>query len=423
LVRQALDAMKAQASLNAIAQVGAEQALATARKLDEQQAAGVPLGPLHGIPLTVKDLFDVPGFATRAGTRAQLPALGKSTAVARLQDAGAIVVAKANMHEIALGLTGENACTGDVHNPHDPDRQSGGSSSGSAVAVAAGMGLASLGTDTGGSLRVPAALCGITAFKPTHGLVPLDGALPLSPTCDHAGPLARNVADARLLTEVLTGQRLPFAQLRAPRLAVPKAYLDGRLTPAMRRAFEAVLVRFQAAGAVVTAIAVEDLDLTHQAYTPLVRAEAAFVHRAALAEAPDAFSPAVRKALEQGAVMLASEYLQARARRRQVIEGLHRAFDAARFDALVLPTTPGPALRRGQTRIELESGSELHRDAQLALTAPFSMAGVPVAAIPFGQIDQLPVGLQLVTSWGEDALALNLASWAECVLGDASTPD
>lgn len=122
LVTQALDTMTAHAYLNAIAEVGAEQALATARKLDEQQAAGVPRGPLHGIPITVKDLFQVTGFATRAGTRAQLPALGKSTAVARLQEAGAIIVAKANMHEIALGLTGENACTGDVRNPHDLER-------------------------------------------------------------------------------------------------------------------------------------------------------------------------------------------------------------------------------------------------------------------------------------------------------------
>lgn len=122
LVTQALDTMTAHAYLNAIAEVGAEQALATARKLDEQQAAGVPRGPLHGIPITVKDLFQVTGFATRAGTRAQLPALGKSTAVARLQEAGAIIVAKANMHEIALGLTGKNACTGDVRNPHDLER-------------------------------------------------------------------------------------------------------------------------------------------------------------------------------------------------------------------------------------------------------------------------------------------------------------
>ena len=150
LVVQALGAITHHQSLNAIAQVEAEQALNLAQELDREQAAGKRRGPLHGIPVTVKDLFQVPGFATRAGTEAQLPALGTSTAVARLQDAGAIVIAKTNMHEIALGLTGENDWTGDVLNPHAAERQSGGSSSGSAVAVGVGAGFASLGTDTGG---------------------------------------------------------------------------------------------------------------------------------------------------------------------------------------------------------------------------------------------------------------------------------
>ncbi len=419
LVLQALDAISKHHFLNAIAELDLEHALKTARERDREQAAGVRRGPLHGIPITVKDLFEVEGFATRAGTRAQLEALGPSTAVARLQDAGAIVIAKTNMHEIAMGLTGENEWTSDVQNPHDAERQSGGSSSGSAVSVAVGAGLASLGTDTGGSIRVPAALCGITGFKPTYGLVPLDGALPLSPTCDHAGPLARNVADARLVTEVLTGRELPFFQLHKPRFSVPRSYLDGRLTTKMREAFEAMLDRLKSAGAVLTSIVVPDLELTHQAYTPLVRAEAAHVHRSALAATPEDFTPPVRKALEAGSAMPVSQYLEARAQRLRVIEGLRQAFEAQAFDALILPTTPSPALRRGEIVVNLESGPALYRDAQLDLTAPFSMAGMPVAAIPFGSIDGLPVGLQLVTPWRKDALALDLASWTERRLGEA----
>lgn len=421
LVLQALSAISEQQTLNAIAQFDAERALIIARGIDKDQISGNRRGLLHGIPVTVKDLFQVPSFTTCAGTRAPLPALGTSTAVARLQDAGAIVIAKTNMHEIALGLTGENEWTGDVRNPHDDERQSGGSSSGSAVAVAIGAGFASLGTDTGGSIRVPAAHCGVTGFKPTHGLVPLDGALPLSPTCDHAGPLARNVADARLVTEVLIGRALPVSELRRPRFGVPHSYLEGRLTPKMREAFDTMLRQLETAGAVVTSFEVRDLDLTHQAYTPIVLAEAAHVHRLALARSPEGFSTPVRKALEAGAAMLASDYLQARAQRRQVIEGLRQTFEAGAFDALILPTTPSPALRRGDTIVELESGPVSYRDAQLALTAPFSMAGTPVAAIPFGRIDGLPVGLQLVTNWGEDALALDLASWAERRLSEAVT--
>jgi aspartyl-tRNA(Asn)/glutamyl-tRNA(Gln) amidotransferase subunit A len=419
LVLQSLAAISEHHSLNAIAELGSQQAFEISRERDRERAAGTQRGPLHGIPITVKDLFDVRGFSTRAGTRAELAVLGSSTAVSRLQGAGAIVIAKTNMHEIALGLTGENEWTGDVQNPHDNERQSGGSSSGSAVAVAVGAGLSSLGTDTGGSIRVPAALCGITGFKPTHGLVPLDGALPLSPTCDHGGPLARNVADARLMTEVLTARELPILQVDQPRFGVPRTYLEGRLTSKMREAFEAMLVELENAGAVLSSILVPDLDLTNQAYTPLVRAEAAHVHRSTLAVSPEDFSSPVRTALEVGAAMLASDYLEAQAQRRRVIEGLGQAFEADAFDALILPTTPSPALRRGESMVDLESGSALVRDAQLALTAPFSMAGMPVAAIPFGKIDGLPIGLQLVTLWKKDALALNLASWVEGRLGEA----
>lgn len=156
-----------------------------------------------------------------------------------------------------------------------------------------------------------------------------------------------------------------------------------------------------------------DLKLTHQAYTPLVRAEAAHVHRSALAVSPEDFSPPVRKALEAGAAMLASKYLEARDQRLRVIEGLRQVFKPEAFDALILPTTPSSALRLGGTTLDLESGPTLHRDAQLAMTASFSMAGMPVAAIPFGFVDGLAVGVQLVTPWAQDALALNLASWAE----------
>jgi aspartyl-tRNA(Asn)/glutamyl-tRNA(Gln) amidotransferase subunit A len=328
-----------------------------------------------------------------------------------------VIFAKTNMHEIALGLTGENAWTADVRNPHDPERQSGGSSSGSAVAVAVGAGLASLGTDTGGSIRAPAALCGVTGFKPTHGLVPLHGALALSPTCDHAGPFTRTVADARLVVEVLAGAVFPRALGGERVLGVPRSYLDRRLTSGMRKAFDELLDRLRAAGAVLNGIEVEALDLTAAAYTPLVRAEAAFVHRRALAGAAEGFSPAVRAALHAGAGLPAADFLQARATRRRAMDGLRQAFRTSGVDALVLPATPSEAVRRGETMIELESGQAVHRDAQLALTAPFSLAGVPAAVVPFARVNGLPVGVQIVCGWGEDARALDVAEWVEAAVG------
>lgn len=414
------EAASEHAALNAIAELRVEQALARAREADRQLAAGRVAGPLHGIPVTVKDLFHTDGFTMRAGTRAPLPALGRSTAVDRLLDAGAIVIATTNMHEVALGLTGENAWTGDVLNPYAPERQSGGSSSGSAVAVSVGIGLASLATDTGGSIRVPAANCGVVGFKPSYGLVPLDGALPLSPTCDHAGPIARSVEDARLLTQVLAGRELPYRPMEKTRFGYPAAYLNGRLSPSMASAFERLLQELSAAGAKISFIDVPNIELTLEAYTPIVRTEAWQVHRAALTTTPGGFSEPVRRALHSGAATSEASYAQALGQRSRVIEGLRAAFSSGAIDALLLPATPSPPLRRGETEVMLQRGSLPYREAQLALTAPFSLAGVPVAAVPFGSVCGLPASLQIVTPWGEDALALNIAASVEQVVRAAA---
>ena len=243
--------------------------------------------------------------------------------------------------------------------------------------------------------------------------MPLDGALPLSLTCDHAGPIAGTVADARLVTKVLAARTLPLVHSGKPQLAVPAAYLHGRLHSLMRVAFQTLLEHLIAAGAVIVPVRLPDLELTLAAYTPIVRAEAAAVHASALHDAPEGFSKPIREALERGSAMPRSHYVQALDIRRRVIESLREAFRATTAEAIILPTTPAPALRRGANEVLLESGPLPYRDAQLALTAPFSMAGTPVAAIPIGDVDGLPVGVQIVTRWGEDALALNTASWME----------
>ena len=420
LVGMALEAASEHAGLNAIAELRAAQALAGAREADRQLAAGRVPGPLHGIPVTVKDLFHTNGFTMRAGTRAPLPALGRSRAVDRLLDAGAVVIATTNMHEVALGLTGENEWTGDVLNPYNPEWQSGGSSSGSAVAVSVGIGLASLATDTGGSIRVPAANCGVVGFKPSYGVVPLNGVLPLSPTCDHAGPIARSVEDARLLTQVLAGRELPHRPMEKARLGYPAAYLDGRLSPSMGSAFERLLQHLSAFGAEIRLIDVPGIELTLEAYTLIVRTEAWQVHRAALGTTPEGFSEPVRRALHGGAATPRARYSEALRQRIRVIEGLREAFSSAAVDALLLPATPTTPLRRGELEVTLKGGSLPYREAQLTLTAPFSLAGVPVAAVPFGSVGGFPASLQIVTPWNEDALALNIAAWAEHVVRAAA---
>jgi aspartyl-tRNA(Asn)/glutamyl-tRNA(Gln) amidotransferase subunit A len=199
---RARESAERHAELNAIAWVDWSAAEAAAARIDADIAAGRIAGPLAGVPISVKDLFQVDGMPTRAGTRARLPSPGprEASLVTRLREAGALVFAKANMHEIALGATGENEWTGDVRNPFDPARQSGGSSSGGGVAVAVGIGAASVGSDTGGSVRIPASFCGITGYKPTFGAIPLDGALHLAFSFDHAGPSPRPWTIARSST-------------------------------------------------------------------------------------------------------------------------------------------------------------------------------------------------------------------------------
>ncbi len=421
LVEQALAQIERHQALNAIAFVNPSAALAEAQALEREARAGQLRGPLHGLPVTVKDLFNVRGMPLRAGTRAPLPEIApdEAAAVARLRQAGAVIVAKTNLQEIALGLTGENPWTGDVKNPHDPSRQAGGSSSGSAVAVAAGIGVGSLGSDTAGSIRLPASFCGVVGFKPSHGAIPLDGALPLIPSCDHAGPLARTVADAAALFAVLSGApgdawAHPAQHLRPLRLAVPSAYLQGALTPQVRTALIALIERLRLAGVTVDEVAL-DMGDPLAGFAPL-RAESLLIHRHALAQQPELFSPFVREALMRGHDFSALQYLEAREYQRTLRQALHRALEGA--DGLIMPAAPCVAPPRGSTEVVLESGPANLRSAILRLTLPAALAGLPALALPFARIDGLPVGLQIITPFGADRQALAVGAWIEALLNE-----
>lgn len=426
LAEQSLQAAERAAELNAMAVLDADRALEVARERTREAERGELRGPLHGVPLTVKELFSVQGIEVRAGTRAALPPVGHwsgsadALAVARLRKAGAVVLGTTNMVEIALGIHSENAWTGPVRNPHDPGRHAGGSSSGSAVAVATGVGLASLGTDTGGSIRIPAGLCGIVGVKPTWGVIPVHGGLPLSPTCDHAGPLARTVADAATLVDVLASPEplAPPASMPRPdaphRVGVPWPYLDGAVSDDVRRSFDGLLARLNEQGTQVVDVEVDHLDEALDAYLPLVRAEAAHVHRDALAAGAEGFSEGITKALEVGAALSAVEYLECRRLRGQVLVGLSRVFHDV--EALLLPATPLPATPLGTETVDVGSGPEPHRTAFLRLTAPFSFVGVPVVTLPYDEIGGLPLGVQVVGPRGGDDRLLSVSAWVEQVV-------
>ncbi len=430
LIESARECAQAADELNALAHVDWPYALAEARRLDEEARQGRARGPLHGIPVTIKDLFAVRGMPTRAGTRAPLHELDRQAGgagheeaelVSRLRHAGALLFAKTNMHEIALGATGENRWTGDVRNPFDPARQSGGSSSGAAVAVAAGIGLAGIGSDTGGSVRIPAAFCGITGFKPSYGAIPLAGSLPLSWSCDHAGPLARSVADCALLFEVMARRRVAHGAVpRRARLQVPAQWLAGRLAAPVREAFERVLAVLAARGAEIGRPATPCLASAWHCYTPIVRSEAAWVHRVALAAGGAGFSELVLPALRAGQAMPAADYVDALKMRAAIAAQLDALL--ADCDALILPTSPVLPPLRGQLEVQVEGGAMTTREAVLGQTLPFSLCGLPALTIPIGMEGGLPVGLQVIGRRDGDAVLLALGQWLEAAVGVEPMP-
>jgi aspartyl-tRNA(Asn)/glutamyl-tRNA(Gln) amidotransferase subunit A len=422
LVQQAQSAAAKHADLNSLAVTQWPEALNVATLADQQFAQQeVPADqPLLGIPITIKDLFSVKGLPMRAGTKASLPALPDTDAllVARLRAAGAIIIGKTNMHELALGATGENSWTGDVKNPFDPARQAGGSSSGSAVAVAVGIGAASIGSDTGGSVRVPAAFCGLVGFKPSFNAIPLTGALYLSPSFDHAGPITRTVSDARLLYGVMAARKpRVFEFQRPPRFAVPTSWVKQYAQHPIADLFAAQLERLRQAGAQIESVQLP-LALCWDFYTPIVRAEAALIHAQALATDENGFSSLVLPALLAGKKISAVEYLTAQTQRAQARAQTETVM--RQYDAVLLPTSAIVTPLRGQTDCVLGSDEPASvRQAVLGQTLPFSALGLPVLQLPIGLAKPtdgntlMPVGMQIVGNSQRDDFVLSMGAWIE----------
>lgn len=387
--------------LNAFILVMAEECRRQAWEADRELAAGRDRGPLHGVPVSVKDLFDVCGTPTTAGSRVREGhmAAQDAPAISHLREAGAIFVGKTNLHEFALGTTSEDSAFGPVHHPTDPARSAGGSSGGSAVSVAAGMSWASIGTDTGGSIRIPAAACGVVGLKPSYGEVSTDAVVPLSHTLDHAGPLTRSVADAFLVYRALLGDAAPHplapSPLRGMRLAVLRPYFCDVLDDEVRARFEEALARLRAAGVNVQDTAIEHANDISRIYVPICLTEAAAYHAPMLDERADHYTAPVRQRLEMGRQIPAEDYVGA----LQGRERLRREVDAALADcdAIVLPTLPMPAPLLGASSVQIGAASESVRSMMLRLTQLFNLTGHPAISIPCGQTaGGLSCGFQLV---------------------------
>ncbi len=403
--------------LRAFITVTSDAALAAARDADNDFRAGHDRGPLQGIPVSLKDLVDVAGVPTTAASRVigNRPAATDAVVTSRLKAAGAVLVGKTNLHEFALGTTSEDTAFGAVRNPHDVSRSAGGSSGGSAASIVAGMALATVGTDTGGSIRIPSAACGLVGFKPAFGEVPCDGVVPLSTTFDHVGPLTRTVADAAAMFHVLARSAPRSPVVRRPstlRLGRLRGFYEARLETAVKTGYEDAIASIEKAG-----VAVTDVTMPHAAdvaaiYLGILLAEAGAYHATTLDQCPELYSPAVRQRLEMGRYILAEDYLRARRGRDVLRREIERAL--ADVDALVLPGMAIVAPPLGAETVAIDGVSEPVRALMLRLTQPFNVSGHPAIVLPCGPTGSLPVSLQLVGA--RSVALLDVAAGIEAIL-------
>jgi aspartyl-tRNA(Asn)/glutamyl-tRNA(Gln) amidotransferase subunit A len=412
------------ARTNAFVTVDEASARRDAEASDTERARGFRRGPLHGLPLSIKDLIDQAGVVTTAGSRllADRVAVADAPIVTRLRRAGAVIIGRTNLHEFALGPTSDDSAFGPVRHPLDSTRVAGGSSGGSAVAVATGMGLASVGTDTGGSVRIPAAACGVVGLKPAPDDIPTAGVIPLSHSLDHVGPLARTVQDAAWLWAVLAGRTpLDIAPARPNllRLRRLRGYFDAPLAPEVREAIDTALGRLTEAG-----VRVDDGEFGRsgtivETYASIVLPEAAHWHAAFLETRAADYTAPVRARLERGRAIAAVAYFaacEARASFRADIDAL-----LSDCDALVLPTLPIVAPTVGAGDIQIDPAvpqTTSARAAMLRQTQLFNLTGHPAISLPVVSTG-LPVGLQIVGPFGNTARLLAIAAACEKIVGRA----
>ena len=417
--------------LNAFLAVTADSARAAARRAERQLTRGRPLGPLFGVPVSVKDLMLTREAPTTAGSKVFGPGLPAGTdapVVARLRRAGAILVGKNNLHEVAFGVTTVNEHFGPARNPWDRSRVAGGSSGGSAVAVAAGLGAGSVGTDTRGSIRIPAACCGIVGLKPTFGAVPTDGVVPLAPTLDHVGPMTRSVEDAALLLGVMRGSRRAMADYlnavdrrpRRLRVGVAPYYVEGA-DPEIAAAVESAVKVFAARGWPVYEVRLPELDQALEASRVIVLAEALAFHDEWLRTRRRAYGPQVRSRMLGGRTLTAVDLVRATEHRVLLEAAFQEAFrHVDLIVGAVLPTLPP---RIGATTVTVGGTRTPLSEAFCRFNAPQNIVGIPALALPVGRSRSgLPIGAQIITRWGGEATGIAAARVLEESLGLRGLP-
>ncbi|MFB0615494.1 amidase [Streptomyces sp. AGS-58] len=415
--------------LGAYVTVVADAALAAAVRAEREISGSGPRGPLHGIPMALKDLIDAEGVPTTASShvRAGHVAERDSRVAERLGAAGAVLLGKTHTHEFAYGLT-----TPQTNNAWDHSRVAGGSSGGSAVAVAAGGATFAMGTDTGGSIRVPAALNGVVGLKPTYGLVPRTGVTSLSWSLDHVGPLTRTVQDVALVLSATAGHdprdpasvsgpmldRFPGGDLRGLKVGVPRNHYFDRVTPEVEESVRGAIERLAELGAELVDVEIPMARYIQAVQWGLMVPEATAYHERSLRATPDLYAADVRILLEAGELTSAGDYLRAQRARTMMRDAWARMFDG--IDVLAAPTVPMTAAEAGQEAVEWADGTtEAVSDSYVRLCAPANITGVPALTLPVGHDRAgLPIGMQLMARPFHDATVLRVGRvYEESVAG------
>jgi len=398
-----------------------ESARRRAAAAEREIAAGRYRGPLHGIPIAIKDIYDTKDVKTTCCSRVRQDHVPTqdATVVRRLEDAGAVVLGKVSTHEFAFGFDSTP-----TRNPWNTEHIPSGSSGGSGAAIAAGLCFAATGSDTGGSIRAPAAANGIAGIKPTYGRVSKYGVAALSWSLDHAGPMARSAKDLAILLSVMAGhdpldpdtkdvavQNYAAAltgEIRDVRIGVPSNYFNDDVTPAVAEAFDTAVTHLASMGAQVMAVDVGDLDGALDCMLAIAMAEAAVYHQDSLSGTPDLYGAETRALLEAGALMSASTYLNAQRVRSVVKVSFQRALSGV--DVLLTPTQPRTAMKVGETVSRIGPREESVFEVSARFCAPFNLSGLPAASVPCGRCqDDLPIGLQIIGKPFDEAMVLRVA--------------
>ena len=401
--------IEAAAGLRAFITPPDERARREAQRAERRLSRG-ETGALLGVPIAVKDLFATRGLRTTVGSRILRDWVPSSdaAAVARLRAAGAVIFGKTNLHEFAYGVSTANPWWGIAHNPDDLRRSPGGSSGGSAIAVVAGLCAGALGSDTGGSIRVPASLCGCVGLKPTFGAIPIDGAFPLGWSLDTAGPIARTVDDAGMLLDVLSGgnagRKARRASTRGLRVGVLRGPILRNVKPPVSRQVEAAAAALRRRGLRVRDVQISEMEWTVATQLVTLRAEASALHARWIRTRPRDYGADVRTRLQLGALVGGADYVLAQRMRARIRAAMSRVFHD--IDVLLLPSTPITAPVIGERTVRWRFGEEPVDGALVRLTAPFNLTGLPALSVPFGAAAGLPIGVQVVGQWNDETRVL-----------------